>query len=59
MVNEKAAYVWDHTLILPPRASRGIRASKLRLAHLRADYAFGAFDVARFGTRGSKAEARA
>ena len=59
VVNEKAAYVWDHTLILPPRASRGIRASKLRLAHLRADYAFDAFDVARFGTRGSKAEARA
>ena len=59
VVNEKAAYVWDHTLILPPRASRGIRASKLRLAHLRADYAFDAFDVARFGTRGSKPEARA
>jgi len=59
VVNEKAAYVWDHTLILPPQGSRGIRASKLRLAHLRADYAFDAFDVARFGTRGSKAEARA
>ena len=25
VVNEKAADVWDHTLILPPRASRGIR----------------------------------
>ena len=59
VVNEKAAYVWDHTLILPPQGSHGIPASKLRLAHLRADYAFDAFDVARFGTRGSKAEARA
>jgi hypothetical protein len=59
ITNHRAVYVWDHALVAPPRATRTIQASTLRLAHLRADYSFATFDGARFGTRGNRKEARA